>query len=67
MTTGVRILGGAKDFFPNFPKPAQNIVVQLLPTIFWRDLQKWSSLVFLQTLGGIFRSQQDWAPFFAQT
>ena len=56
-------MGGAKDFFPNFPKPAQNIVVQLLRPFFGETSKRWSSLVFLQTLGGIFRSQQDLAPF----
>ena len=29
-----QIFGGAKDFRPNFPKLAQKVVVQLLPTVF---------------------------------
>jgi len=57
------MFGGAKDFCPNFPKLVKKVVVHILPTVFWCDLQKWSSLVFLQTLGTIFEVKQCWAPF----
>ena len=70
MTTGV----GASKFWG-----VQRILAQIFPNLhktlscnfcqpfFGVTSKKWSSIVFLQTLGGIFRSQQDWVPFFAQT
>ena len=59
-----QIFGGAKDFWPNVPKLAQKVVLQLLPTKFlpqisWRCFfgvtsKQISLLVFLQTSGAIF-------------
>jgi len=62
-----QIFGGAKTFWLNFPKLAQKVVVQLLPTVFvvWPP-QKGSLLVFLLTLGAIFRSQTTLGAIFAQ-
>jgi len=62
------IFGGAKDFCPNFSKPAQKVVE---PSNFFQrclrcDLQKWSPLVFLQTLSAIFRSQTTLGAIFAK-
>ena len=57
-----QIFGGARSICPNFPKLGQKVVVQMLPTVFWCDLQKWSSLIFLQTLGALFEAKQRWAP-----
>jgi len=46
-----KFLGGAKNFCPNVPKPAQNIVVQLLLTVFWCDLQKMAFTCFSANVG----------------
>jgi len=61
-----RIFGDAKKFCTNFPKLAQKVVVQILPTVFWCDLQKWSLLLFLQTLSAIFEVKQRWAPYLSR-
>jgi len=37
--------------------------VQILPTVFGGTSKKWSLLVFLQTLSGVFEAKQRWAPF----
>jgi len=42
------------QIFPNLPK---KLSCNFCQSFLWGDLQKWSSLVFLQTLGAIFRSQ----------
>jgi len=49
-------LGGAKDFCPNFPKLAQKCCLPTFADRFFVGVtsRKWSSLVFLQTLGAIF-------------
>ena len=58
---GARIFLGVQRIF------AQKVFVRLLPTIFvvW-PRKKWSSLVFLQILGAIFRSQTALGVIFAQ-
>jgi len=46
-----QIFGGAKDFCPNFSKLAQKLLCNFCrPFLVW-PFKKWSSLVFLQTLG----------------
>jgi len=59
-----QIFGGAKDFCPNFPKLAQKVVVQLLPTVFvvWppkNDLH----LFFCKPWAPFLEVKQRWAPF----
>ena len=71
-----QILGGAKDFCPNFLKCVWKDFVRLLrPNIFpqrsWRPFfgvtsSKRSSCVFLQTLGAIFWSQTTLGAIFAR-
>jgi len=61
-----QIFGSAKDFCPNSRNLPEKSYVQFCLQIFsnkdhkdlvWCDLKKWSSCVFLQTLGIIFWSQ----------
>jgi len=46
-----RIFGGAKDFCSNFPKLAQKVVMQILPTVFWCGLQKMVFTCFSANVG----------------
>jgi len=64
--TSKQIFGGAKDFCPNFPKLPKKLSCNICRPFSWCDLQKWSALVFLQTLGAIFRSQTTLGAIFAQ-
>jgi len=41
----------AKDFCPNFPKLAQEVVVQLLPTVFCVTSKKWFFTCFSANVG----------------
>jgi len=59
-----QIFGGAKDFYPNFPKflPEKFLCdfayrfspTKIMKTFFWSDLQKGTSCVFLQAVSIIF-------------
>ena len=69
------IFGSFVDFCPNFPNLPGKLFVHLLPInflpqrswrLFWCDLQKRSSCVFLQTWGAIFWSQTTMGAIVAQ-
>jgi len=71
-----KILGGRMIFSRISPKLPEKFFVQLLPTkflpqrslktLFWCDLQKRSSCVFLQTFGAIFWSQATFGGILTQ-
>ena len=60
------IFEDAKDFCTNFPKLSKRLSCNLYRPFFGVDPKKWSSLVFLQTLGAIFWSQTTLGAIFAQ-
>jgi len=69
------MFGGAKDFCPNFPKPARKIFVRLLPTNFlpqrsqknYFDVtspKKSVRVFFCKRWAPFFEIKQHWAQFF---
>jgi len=61
-----QIFEGAKDFCTNFPKLAQKVVVQILPTVFWCDLQNMVFTCFSANVGRHISSQTILGTIFAQ-
>ena len=70
-----QIFRDAKDFCPNFPKLSRKVFVRLSRQIFshkdhedlfWYDVQKRLSCVFLQTLGAIFENKATLDAIFAR-
>jgi len=57
---------GAKDFYPNFPKLVQKVVVQLLPIVFWCDLKKMVFACFSANDGRHFLKSHKVGGHFAQ-